>query len=298
MDSRRTWTVIALINWCTEYLQVRRFKSPKTNTELLLAYTLGVDRLDLYLNYGRVLTAGELERFRGFFKRRLKKEPIQYITGESEFMSLPFLVTPRVLIPRTETEILVEKALKYGKELSAEGSKIQCLDIGAGSGNIAVAIAYYLPYAQVIATDSSKRALRVTKKNIYKNNVHHQVTPVLLDIFDKEAKNHFANKFHMIVANPPYISEEEFDSLPPEIKEYEPHTALRGGEDGLDFYRRIAQLVRHLLLSDGRVVFEVGAEQGPAVTAILEDAKFSHVEILQDLTGRDRVVCGIFNQTN
>lgn len=248
--------------------------------ELLLTRVLHKDRVYLYTHYEAPVNQQERDQYRELIKRRVKGEPSAYISGVKEFMSLEFSVSPAVLIPRPETELLVEKALEI---LSIRQSGQVC-DIGTGSGAIAVSIAYYAPYADVKAVDISAAALEIARKNADRHGVNiNFFQGDLLEPFEDE-------KFDLIVANLPYISEAEYQSLSPEIRLYEPELALLGGEDGLDPYRRLVLAASNHLKPQGYMLLEIGAGQGKAAQEMLTG--FVQVELIQDYSGHDRILLG------
>ena len=228
------WTVLKVLQWTTEYFSEKGFEQPRADAEVLLAHALGMERIHLYLNYDKPLSAEELARFRGFIRRRAAFEPTQYITGKQEFWSLDFEVTPAVLIPRPETEVLVEKALEI-----AGNEPCLVLDLGTGSGAIAVALAHERTGIRVIAADKSWSAIEVARRNAVRHGVADRISFVVTDLFGAIASRPL---FDLIVSNPPYVSDAEFLDLAPEIANYEPRSALRGGgKRGLALIRKILE---------------------------------------------------------
>jgi release factor glutamine methyltransferase len=283
------WTVVGLINWTTDYLIDKSMENSRLIVERLLAHTLQVDRVHLYLNFDRPLDAEELSVFKAKLKRRLNHEPLQYIIGEAEFMSLPFRVSPGVLIPRPETEVLVEACIKLCRQEFGQAERIDILDIGTGSGNIAIALAKNLKSAFVTAIDSSAEALKVARENALLNDVSDKIEFVHSPI-EEFSIAQYDNGFDMVVSNPPYVSASEYAALPPEIRDYEPEEALLAGEEGLDFYRKNSVILRHLLRPHGFAILEIGAHQGESVRALFVKEEVTQCEILKDLAGRDRVI--------
>lgn len=251
-------------------------ESPALDAKILLCHVLGCDKLSLSLNREKELTFDEQTHFEALVKRRKNAEPVAYIVGEKEFMSLPFYVDPNVLIPRPDTEILVQEAIK-----NYTGGSI--LDIGTGSGCIAVSLAYYIKEATVTALDISPSALLVAKKNALRNGVNIQF--IEADILNDE----ICGKYDMIVSNPPYIKPSVIETLSPDVKLYEPYNALDGGDDGLKFYRRIIE--KAPLNDNGVLLFEVGFDQARDVAQLMIE-KFCSVEIVKDYGGIERVVIG------
>ncbi|HZK34444.1 MAG TPA: peptide chain release factor N(5)-glutamine methyltransferase [Bacillota bacterium] len=265
-------------------LQAKRVESARLESDLLMCHCLGCDRHHLYLSPIEELTADTLEDYKGLLERRLGGEPIQYIIGNRDFMGLNFDVDRNVLIPRWETEILVEFITK-------EPSKgpINLLDLGTGSGAIGVSLAFYLPKSKVIAVDISDRALEVAKANASKHVVSDRIELIAGDMFSALEDDLHLNYFDIIVSNPPYIKSQEIGNLMREVKEHEPKTALDGGPDGLHFYRIIADVAHDYLKPAGMVAVEMGHGQSAQVQDIFsKTGKYCNVHILKDLSGIDR----------
>lgn len=282
----RTWTVLSLIEWSRDYLAGRGFDEARLHAELMLAHVLKVNRLQLYLQFDRPLGTEELASYRGLFKRRLTHEPLQYILGETEFMGLRLTVGPGVLIPRPETELLVERAIARIREIPAE--KVRVLDIGTGSGNIALAIAHHAPNAEVTGVDSSEDAIARSMMNLNLDPGLNRspVRFIHADVFDPAAVN---GSFALVVSNPPYISKEEFDTLMPEVRLFEPRQALTDEADGLDVIRRLVARVAGLLEPQGTFLCEIGHGQEADVREMLDKAGFSGVVVHIDYAGIPRV---------
>lgn len=276
-----TWTILKVLQWTTGYFSSKGIEQPRADAEVLLAHVLGVERIHLYLNYDRPLSPDELARFRELVRRRAASEPTQYILGRQEFWSLDFEVTPAVLIPRPETEILVEKAL----ELLGAGPSL-VLDVGTGSGAMAVAIAVERKNTRVIATDRSFSALAVAKRNAARHSVSDRVGFVLMDLMQALAAGPW---FDIIVSNPPYVADAEFLDLAPEIANYEPHSALRGGgEQGLGLIRKILGQFRDYLKPGGSLLVEIGKGQAEILEKELPGA--AEFEFIRDYSGIKRVL--------
>jgi release factor glutamine methyltransferase len=226
------------------------------------------------------------ESYEAVLARRLRREPVAYITGRQEFWSLDFDVTPDVLIPRPETERLVEIALRLALELRV-GEPLRILDLGTGSGAIAIALARELPGAEVWATDISPSALSVACRNAARHSVADRIHFFQSDLF---ADLSVEGPFDLILANPPYIRRSEIANLEPEVSRWEPRGALDGGIDGLDYYRRIAADASDYLSPGGTVALEIGADMGSSVTALFSSAGAVNAQIFQDYSGKDRVV--------
>jgi release factor glutamine methyltransferase len=284
-----SWTVLKLLQWTTDYFQKNNVPEPLSSAEVLLAHVLGKDRLFLYLNYDRPMEASELTAYRASIKRRLEGEPNQYITGLQEFWSLPLRVSPDVLIPRPETEVLVEAVLEF---LDKAEPIVDILDLGTGSGAIAIALARELPAARIVATDLSMAALRLAKKNAKLNQVDERIFFVRGDMLGAILGG--SQKFTIMVTNPPYISDAEILELPREIRDFEPHHALEGGPDGLAVIRRIIAEAPTVLSPAGALFMEIGANQAERVAALVKDGqRYKSYRIIKDYSGLDRVLVAI-----
>ena len=257
------------------------------DAELLLGHALELSREQLVLAAGKVVSSSQLRAYERLLARRCAHEPLAYITGRREFWSLDFHVTPAVLIPRPETERLVEIVLQLAGELPS-GQRLRIVDIGTGSGAIAVALASELAGADIFATDISAAALAVAAENAASNRVAGKIEFVHGDLLDGLPAD---RPFDLIVSNPPYIRRAEIDALEPEVSRWEPRGALDGGLGGLDYYRRIATGAFNYLRPNGAVAVEIGAGMGEAVAVLLKDnAGCAAVAIYDDYAGTDRVV--------
>ncbi|MEM5788871.1 MAG: peptide chain release factor N(5)-glutamine methyltransferase [Syntrophobacteraceae bacterium] len=273
------WTILKVLQWTANYFSSKGISQPRSDAEVLLSYTLGVERIQLYLNYDKPLSPAELARFKELIRRRAASEPTQYIIGKQEFWSLEFEVTRDVLIPRPETEILVEKAL----EMAGTGRAL-ALDIGTGSGAIAVSLAHERPEIEVVATDRSFAAILVAKRNATRHAVSNRISFVRMDLMQAIAP---VRQFDLIVSNPPYIGETELLDLAPEIANYEPRSALEGGgRQGLGLIRKILRQYRYIIRPGGSLLIEIG--QGQA--EILEKELTSRFEFIPDYAGIKRVL--------
>lgn len=284
---KRSWTVIDLITWGTEYLDERRFTDARLNVELLLGRVLGLKRIQLYTGFDRPLSDEELARFKELFKRRLAHEPVQYILGDTEFMGLPFDVSPRVLIPRPDTEVLIESVLQEVKRRFAPDAPLSILDIGTGSGCVAVSLASKLPLSAVTATDISPDALAEAEANAVRNGVQERVRFVPSDVLTMPLPD---GPHHVIVSNPPYISAAEYALLAEEVRRYEPAAALTDSGDGLTFYKAIAQRCDTALRPKGFIAVEHAYDQSDAVRAIFTAAGFTRTDAVKDFEGHWRCV--------
>ena len=280
------WTIVELVNYSTRYLKEKGFEAPRLNTEWLLCHTLKCSRIDLYTHFDKPLSNDELTAFKSLLKRRLDYEPIQYIIGEAEFMALKFYVDKRVLIPRQETEILVQEAINLSHGL--EGS-INILDIGVGSGNIAVSLAKYINNALVTGIDVSDDALEVAKINAERHSLNNKVKLFHHNIFDDIT---FDDKFDIVVSNPPYISSDEMKEVKKEVSDYEPSIATTDLGDGLTYYKRIVGVGKLILQEGGWLLVEIAYNQKDDVSKLLSSLGYSNVEAIKDYGGNFRVIKG------
>lgn len=278
--------VTEIINLTSEHFSKKGFENPRLNAERLLAHVLKFKRIDLYLNFDRPLKEAELEAFRVLVRRRLKYEPLQYIIGETEFMSLPFQVDSRVLIPRPETEILVQTVIEKCHKKFNNQNKIKILDIGTGSGNIAVSLAKNLPKAELFAIDISLEALRLAQANAKLNQVDTSIQFIHCDVMNFQ----FPETFEVIVSNPPYVTQAEYASLPLEIRNFEPKIALEAGIDGMTCYRKIINQLPRLLTPAGFSALEVGDKQAQSVRTLLNQNHYTNIETFLDLNQIERVI--------
>lgn len=283
MNEARRWTVVEMIRWTADYLAERGFHNARLNAELLLAGTLGLKRLDLYLQHDRPLTPGELDTYRGRLRRRARREPLQYIDGTAAFRDLVLRVDPRVLIPRPETEGLVGAVLEW----AAGRESLAAVDIGTGSGAIALALATEGPFARVVATDLRPDTLEAARENHAHAAPHAPVEFRAGDLFAPVA----GERFDVVVSNPPYIGTDERASLDAEVAEWEPEAALFAGPDGLEVIRRLVAEAPGHLAPGGLLAVEMGAGQGAAVAALVEGTgAFGPPRVRRDLAGRERIV--------
>ena len=283
----KQWRLAELIQTSTEFLKKNQIENARLNAEILLGQTLGMERVDLYLNYDRPLSSVELDDYRKLIRRRISREPLQYILGVTEFMSLKFCVQSGTLIPRADTEILVEWVIKTFQNCGEKW----ILDIGTGSGNISVSLAYYLPEVRLVGIDVSWEALKIAKKNIKKYSLENRIFLLHSDVTSSQFCSSFKGKFDCIVSNPPYIKEDELKVLEPEVAKYEPKIALEDiGNNGC-FYHKIAKLSKTLLKENGSVFVEFGMNQGESVNSIFKKNGFKNLETEDDLAGIERVLC-------
>ena len=279
-------TVREALKGAVERLGAAGVDSPVQDAEFLITHLLKVKRHELFLNPERALTDAEAALFDSFIERRGRREPAQLITGECEFRGLTFRVTGDVLIPRPETELLIDEALE--KAASFKGASMLCaIDLCAGSGCISVAFAKEAPRWRVWATDISPSALKIASENAIANGVANRIDFLEGDLFAPLK----GIKAALILSNPPYVTAPEMKELEPEVAQWEPAGALYGGEDGLDFYRRIAAEAPKHLLPGGFLILEIGWGQAKAVRELIESAgRFTGIAIRKDYAGIERVV--------
>lgn len=273
------------LQWAVSFLREQGFalEDARQEARLLLAKAWQKEGLQLLLEAKSNLPEDTWTQYTFFIRERGSFTPLHYLLGEKEFMSLSFRVSPEVLIPRWDTEVLVEEALR----LLQKRQKPKILDLGTGSGVIALSLAHYLPQTEVVAVDISPQALELARENAQSLGVEERVRFVEGDLFTPLAQE--TGQFHLIASNPPYLSAEEMADLPPDVQQ-EPALALAGGEDGLDYYRAIALEAKDFLAPGGHLLVEIGYRQGKAVTEIFRESGLAPVRILSDLEGRERVV--------
>ena len=281
------WTVLGLITRSADNLAPKGIEDARLNVELLLAHILQCTRLDLYLRFDKLLTPGELAEFKTLIRRRLAHEPIQYILGSTEFMGLKFKVDSRALIPRPDTETLVEAVIDHIQRLHLSHPRI--LDIGTGTGNIAISLAHHIPHALVFGIDRSAEAIVLAQENVRLNRLTGKVSFSQADVMS-ESLTQKIGTFDLIVSNPPYIPQTEYDLLAREIREFEPADALTDHGDGLTVCRSIIGAVPLLLKTGGYLFLEIGHDQQRAVAGMLGDAGYMEIGSIKDLNGIQRVM--------
>ena len=288
-------SVLEIIKKTTDFFTSKGVESPRLNAELLIGHALGLKRMQLYLQFERLLAEAELEKIRPLVRRRAQREPLQYIMGETEWSGLRLKTDKRALIPRPETELLVEFAVKAVKELRGAGEPalgpMRILDLGTGTGALALALAKEFPDAAVTAVDASEEALALARENATALGLSERVTILKSDWFSavpepKEA----AERFALIVSNPPYLTEAEVAEAEPEVREFEPTSALIAADAGAADLKKIITEAPGFIADGGILALETGIAQHAELMAACAAAGFARSESRQDLTGRDRFV--------
>lgn len=284
------WTILSILKWTASYFTSHDIESPRASAEILLAYVLGLKRIDLYIRYDQPLIRDELARFKAAIRRRVRREPVAYIVGEKEFWSLPLAVTPDVLIPRPETECLVEAALALLAPAKGEdaGHAVSILELGTGSGALALALAAERRTAFIAASDRSEKALAVARTNARRLGMEERIHFFLGDWFSCLRSGRAC--FDLILSNPPYIPSAEIDGLQPEVSRYEPRAALDGGADGLSAIRAIIGQASDYLRPGGHLLLEIGHDQSAAIESIAcGSGAYAEWTFVRDYSGHLRV---------
>lgn len=282
-------TVLELLTLAQEHLAKNGVEQPRLNAEILLCEVTGKKRLDLYMEYDQPLTEDEVDLFREHIRQRALRKPVQYIIGETEFYGLKFKVNEDVLIPRPETELMVEKIIEHIdlNSLLYTG-EIIVFDMCTGSGCIAVSLAKKLGGTRVYASDISQEALKVAAENAGSNSVESKITFLHGDL-EQPFSDEAVPKADILVSNPPYVSQADWDELAPEVADCEPRGALYGGVDGLDILRKIIPAGQNLLKDGGTIFLEIGWKQDQAVEKLLEEAGYTEIKFFEDLGGIRRI---------
>ena len=286
------WTIIKLLKWATSYFNSHNIDKPRAEAEILLSHALKLQRIDLYLKYDQPLYEEDLKRFKELIKRRVNREPVAYIVGTKEFWSLDFAVTRDVLIPRPETEFLVEGAL----DLLPAGSRAdpvlmpkKVLELGTGSGAVILTLASMRPGHRFFATDRIWAAIRTARQNAVRHGLENAVRLICADWFESFSPKQCA--FDMIVSNPPYVPSRLIGGLQPEITGHEPISALDGGEDGLSCLKHIIGHAHLYLRAKGALLLEIGDDQKNDVERIVDQcAAYEHIVCVKDYSGCDRII--------
>jgi release factor glutamine methyltransferase len=282
------WTILKLLQWANDYFRTRDIENPRASAEILLAHALKLKRIDLYLRWDQPLNPHELEKFKTLIKRRIQREPVAYILGFKEFWSIEIGLTKDVLIPRPETECLVEAALALLPKESTTAPK-RILDLGTGSGAIVLALASQQPKHYFFASDCSIKALAVARQNTNRHKLDGVIHFLAGDWF--RTINSGIPLFDLIISNPPYIRSGDFTGLQPEIHRYEPRIALDGGSDGLHSLKEIISSAHGYLNRHGHLLLEIGHDQKEAVQMTIDNCgRYNHIVYSKDYSGLDRVV--------
>ena len=283
-----TWTIQKLLNWVTEYFTGKGVDAPRLSAEILLSHVLGLKRIELYTQFDKPVTKPQLDELHGLVKRAGGHETVAYLTGKTEFYSLELNITSDCMIPRPETELLVQRAIEFLRTRC--GMQFVC-DLCTGSGCVAVAIAKNFPEARVIATDISAAALDVAARNVAKHQLTERITLLQGDLFEPLVRPLDVEQFDLIVCNPPYVSAAEYEALDKNVKDYEPKIALYAGDDGLDIYRRIIEKADQFLKPGAALMLEIGYAQGPAIRTMLEQTgALGEIKTEKDFHDNDRIV--------
>jgi release factor glutamine methyltransferase len=281
----KIWTVSKILAWTESYFKSKGIESPRLGAELLLCSVLKCERVGLYTNFDKPLLKNELELFRSYIKRRADYEPVSYITNEKSFFELDYYINPNVLIPRPDTEKLIETVIELYP--SSREEKLKILELGTGSGIIAVSLLKYFKNSTAAALDISIDAVKTAKINAGKNGLSSKIFFFLSRWFSGVSTK---IKFDLIVSNPPYIKTSEISSLQPEIRLYEPLLALDGGEDGLLCIKEIIENAHNYLNKNGYLVIEAGCEQKNGIMELTDkNENLTFIEMVKDYGGRDRV---------
>lgn len=290
MARENSLSIREALSWGAQALLQAGIENARLDAEVLLRHALGMEREQLYMNTEAPISAGQETNFRELVRRRSRREPVAYITGHKEFWSLDFVMTPAVLIPRPETELLVEVALQHVRK--PPGSSIQILELGTGSGAIAVCLAKEKAAAEIVAVDISPIGLDVARVNAGRHGVADRIRFLSGDLF--APLKPLRETFNLIVANPPYVRTSELSTLAPEISNWEPMTALDGGADGIDAYRQIIAQGHEYLAAGGAMVLEIGADMAPTVAELFASSGcYGPASVYQDYAGNDRVIAAI-----
>lgn len=282
MKNKKNWCIVDILNWSTDYLNNKNIENAKTSVEWMLTDVLKCSRMDLYLHFNKPLTESELKKFKSYLLKCANNEPVQQIIGKVDFYGFSFTIDNNVLVPRPETEILVEEVIKKCKANSK--AKLRILDIGSGSGAIAIALAKHLSNVKIDALEYSAEAIKILKKNINFHNLDNRISIINEDIFEYSP----GQKFDVIVSNPPYISKEEFGNLDKNVKYYEPPMALSDNDDGLKFYRYFAEKFSNWLKPNGWATLEIDSGQRNKLEEIFKN--YDGLKFIKDYQKDDRVL--------
>ncbi|MCK4357978.1 MAG: peptide chain release factor N(5)-glutamine methyltransferase [Candidatus Cloacimonetes bacterium] len=288
MNAKKVWTIKDVLLWTSEYFKKNDIQSAQLNAEMIIAKVLNCSRMELYLKYDKPLNLIKRKEIRNLVKKRATHYPIQYLLGETEFYGYKFLVDEGVMIPRPETEILVDAVISYIKQSNNDQWNI--LDIGTGTGIIPISINKYFENKEVnmhfLATDISEIGLENAKKNIELHNIKN-IKPIKSNLFENVSTKW---RIDIITSNPPYISDKEFEDLQKEVKDFEPKLALFGDEKGLTYYKKILQNAENFLNKNGKIFFEIGANQKDDMEKIIHHFDYKLIDIIKDYNDLYRVL--------
>lgn len=277
------WTIGKILKWTEEYFAKAGLDTPRLDAEVLLCYVLQKERIHLYVHFDQPLSKDELAQFKGYIKERVLHKPVAYIVGHKDFMGLEFKVTEDTLIPRPDTEILVEAVIS---RLKTGGEPGVIADIGTGTGAICLSLLNYLTSLKAVTVDISEKALAVAKENAQRLGLSDRIEFFHGDLLEPIKDRQFT----AIISNPPYIPEGDIDTLAADVKDYEPISALAAGPDGLDCYRRLVAAAGALLVDGGFLAMEIGINQREELEKLAKESDWGQVEVVKDLAGIDRVV--------
>ncbi len=286
--TNETWTIAKLLKWTQDYFAQNDIPSPRLDAEVLLAHAAGLKRIELYTNFDSIVDDEQRAKFRGFVRERVERKPTAYIVGEREFMSMAFRVTPDVLIPRPETEFIVEGTLA---RIANKNAEMLIADIGTGSGCIAISLAARLPRTRFVAVDISQAALAIARENAERHGVADRIEFIAGNMLEPLAAGGYAGKVDFLVSNPPYISEREWPEVMPDVRLHEPKGALLAEGDAMKFYRVLASNANKVLHDGGWAMVEAGAGRTEEISAIFaEKLSASDIQTIKDYQGVGRVV--------
>ncbi len=288
---KTSWTIKKLLEWTTDYFGQAQLEQPRLAAEILLAHVLRCQRIDLYVQYDRCPEPAELSEFRALVKRAASQEPVAYLTGRAHFFSLELEVSPAVLIPRPETEVLAASAIDFCRHETIR-PKVDVLDLCTGSGCLAIAIGANVVEAEIVAVDISSEALEIARRNVIKHDLEGRITLLESDLFERIEQGP-KGIFDLIVSNPPYISEHTYEKLSSDIRNYEPASSLLAKNQGLEYHQRIIDGAERYLADEGSLMMEIAFDQSDAVIALLKQSGYlKEVSIVRDNIGHPRVVKG------
>ncbi len=288
-NSQTQWNIKRLLSWTTDYLQQAGIEDARLSAEILLGYVLGLQRIELYVKYNYCPAQTELAEFKQLIKRCKAHEPVAYLTGRAHFFSMELTVSPDVLIPRPETETLVSKAIDFLR-FENNRPRQEVLDLCTGSGCIALALANNVIEASITASDISAPALKIARQNIEKYDLQKRIKLIQSDLFDNLSDIE-PGVYDLIVSNPPYISEPEYQNLPENIRLYEPSSALLAGADGLMYYRSIIDRAESFMADNSAIMLETSYNQAEAVAELCKAAGYlKDINIVKDNLGHNRLV--------